>query len=218
MLILLLPMVPWNEQVGGNAYGYVVKLPEPRTRGEISVEEALRARRSVREYRNELITADDISQLLWAAQGITGPRGERTAPSAGALYPLEVYVLMGRVVNFPSGIYKYKPQGHELVMIAEGDIRAELSDAALHQPWIKESAAVIVFSAVYARTEKKYGKRASRYVPMEVGHSAQNVYLQAVSLRLGTVFVGAFDDLKVKKLMHMESGEQPLGLMPVGKI
>lgn len=195
----------------------IIKLPEPKYDSEISIEGALLERRSVRDYKDEPLTLAEVSQLLWAAQGITDSRGFRTAPSAGALYPLEVYVAIGNVDGLNEGIYKYEPDGHELVMIAQGDKRAELYAAALGQAWVKNGAAVMVFSSVYERTTKKYGQRGVRYVDMEVGHAVQNVYLQAVSLNLGTVVVGAFDDSKVKRIINMTDKEQPVCLMPVGR-
>jgi SagB-type dehydrogenase family enzyme len=196
-----------------------IKLLEPRYNSKVSIEKALLERRSVREYKNRSMTLAEISQLLWASQGITDlGRGFRTAPSAGALYPLEVYVVAGNVDSLPDGIYKYKPYGHELVRIVKGDKRAELCAAALGQPSVKNNAAVIVFSAVYERTTRKYGERGIRYVHMEVGHAAQNIYLQSVSLNLGTSVVGAFDDREVKRVMNMPDEEQPLCIMPVGKM
>ncbi len=194
-----------------------IELPEPKYDSQVSVEETLRSRRSVREYKDKSLTLDEISQLLWAAQGITGPFGFRTAPSAGALYPLEIYVVAGNVNNLPKGVYKYKPESHTLVSVVKGDKRAELCAAGLGQSCIQNGAAVIVIAAVYERTMKKYGQRGIRYVHIEVGHAAQNIYLQAVSLNLGTVMIGAFDDGKVKKVLHMQDIEQPLSIMPVGK-
>ena len=205
-----------KEPHAGNEAGDIIILPEPRDSGEISVEEALLERRSVRNYKNEVLTLAEVSQLLWAAQGITHPGGYRTAPSAGALYPLEVYVVAGNVDGLRPGIYKYRPQGHELKKVAEGDVRAELCAAALDQECIEDGAAVLVFAAVYERTTRKYGERGVRYVHMEVGHAAQNVYLQAVSLGLGTVVVGAFDDGGVEKLLQMQDDERALCIMPVG--
>jgi len=202
------PMEPINEKI---------KLPEPKYNSKTSVEQALLERRSVRVYKDESLTLTEVSQLLWAAQGITGPRGFRTAPSAGALYPLELYVVAGNVNDLPNGIYKYKPHKHELAMIVEGDKRTELCNAALDQPSVKDAAAAIVFSAVYERTTGKYGERGIRYVHTEVGHAAQNIYLQAVSLNLGTVVIGAFDNEEVKKIMNIGDKEQPLYIMPVGK-
>jgi len=194
-----------------------IKLPEPRFESEISVEEALLARRSVRDYKNNPLTLKEVSQLLWAAQGITNEKGSRSAPSAGALYPLEVYMIIGNVNSLSSGVYKYKPQGHELAKVAEGDKRMELCNAALDQSAVKDAAVVVVFSAVYERTVEKYGERGERYVHLETGHAAQNVYLQATSLGLGTVVIGAFDDNKVKKIMNMQDDEHPLYIMPVGR-
>jgi len=202
------PMEPINEKI---------RLPEPKYDSNTSVEQALLKRRSVRVYKDEPLALTEVLQLLWAAQGITDPRGFRTAPSAGALYPLELYVVAGNVNDLPDGIYKYKPHKHELAMVVEGDKRTELCNAALDQPSIKDAAALIVFSAVYERTTGKYGERGIRYVHMEVGHAAQNIYLQAVSLNLGLVVIGAFDDEEVKKIMNMEDKEQPLYIIPVGK-
>jgi SagB-type dehydrogenase family enzyme len=195
----------------------VVKLPAAKRDSKTSIEEAILGRRSAREYSDERLAIAELSQLLWAAQGITDPRGFRTAPSAGALYPLELYVASGNVSGLADGVYKFKPQGHELRRVAKGDKRSELSNAALGQSHVKNAAAVIIFSAVYERTTEKYGERGIRYVHMEVGHAAQNVYLQAVSSNLGVVFVGAFEDKAVKKIVKMSANERPLGLMPVGK-
>jgi SagB-type dehydrogenase family enzyme len=200
-----------------NETSAMIKLPEPKIDGKMSVEAALLARRSVREYKNEPLSLEEISQLLWAAQGITGRRMFRTAPSAGALYPLEVYVVAGNVTGLPAGIYKYRMQNHEMVRVGEGDKRSELTSAALGQSCIRSASAVIVFSAVYARTTGKYGERGVRYVHMEVGHAAQNVGLQAVALNLGTVMIGAFLDRDVKRVVQMPEGEEPLYLLPVGR-
>ena len=194
-----------------------VQLPEPQYDSKISIEKALYSRRSVREYEDKPLALNEISQLLWAAQGITGPLGFRTAPSAGALYPIEIYLIAGNVNKLPDGVYKYKPDSHALVKILQGDRRADLCAAALGQTCVKKSAAVIVIAAVYERTMKKYGQRGIRYVHIEVGHVSQNIYLQGMSLNLGTVIIGAFDDEKVKKVLHMHGAEQPLAIMPVGK-
>ncbi|MFH0943224.1 MAG: SagB/ThcOx family dehydrogenase [Candidatus Beckwithbacteria bacterium] len=194
-----------------------IKLPEPKFEGKIPVEKAIRERRSVRDYQDESLSLPEISQLLWAAQGITSPEGLRTVPSAGALYPLEIYLVVGKVEGLPPGVYKYQPKDHQLVKVVEGDKRDQLSQAALNQTWIKEAPVVIVISAVYERTTAKYGERGIRYVYMEVGHAGQNIYLQAVALDLGTVTVGAFSDEQVKALLQMAKEEQPLYLMPVGR-
>jgi SagB-type dehydrogenase family enzyme len=195
-----------------------IKLTQPQYRSNVSVENSLLQRKSVRSYLDEPLTLDDISQLLWAAQGITHSRGFRTAPSAGALYPLELYIVVGNVAEVAAGIYKYKPEHHELLKIVGGDKRTELCHAALNQRAIKRAPAVIVFCAVYSRTTSKYGQRGIRYVLIEAGHSAQNVCLQSVSLGLGTVPIGAFNDDRVKKIVHCEADEDPLYIMPVGKL
>lgn len=194
-----------------------IKLPEPIYESKTSVEKALQKRRSIRQYKNLPITIQDLSQLLWAAQGISGTGGRRTAPSAGALYPLEVCVVAGNVTGLSAGIYSYNPFKHELNRTAEGDVRVELSKAALGQSSINKAAAVLVFSAVYERVTVKYGERGIRYVHMEAGHAAENVFLQAVSLDLGTVVIGAFRDEEVRSVLHLPLQVQPLYLMPVGK-
>lgn len=195
----------------------VINLPKPKTKTNISLEETLNKRRSIREYSSEALTLSEVSQLLWAAQGITDKRGKRTAPSAGALYPLSVYLVAGNVKNISSGIYKYEPQNHQLVKIKDGDIREALSKASLGQPWVKNAPVNIIITAIYEVTTRKYGERGIRYVHIEVGHVAQNVLLQAVSLDLGAVPVGAFNDEDVKKILNLREAEQPLYIIPVGR-
>ncbi len=201
-------------EVGGR-----IKLPEPSYAGNTSVEEALSKRRSIRDYSGENLTLDEVSQLLWAAQGITAPWGGRTAPSAGALYPLELYVVVGDVEGIDKGVYKFRNsrEEHELEKVKEGDIRAELAEAAGRQECVRDAAIDIVFTAVYERTTRKYGERGIRYVHIEAGHAAQNVYLQAVSLDLGTVVIGAFMDDRVKELVNAGEQEKTLYIMPVGR-
>ena len=194
----------------------IVQLPQPRFDSGTSVEGALLGRRSVREYRDEPLTIAEIGQLLWAAQGVTAPGGFRTSPSAGALYPLELYVVAGNVIGLAPGTYRYRPQTHTLAPILAGDRRGELSAAALHQAAIRKAPASLVFSAILTRTTSKYGKRGVRYVYMDHGHAAQNVYLQAAALGLGTVVIGAFDDDRVRRVMSLSSEEEPLSIMPVG--
>ena len=194
-----------------------ILLPEPRTDGGLAVEQALLRRRSVREYQPGALSLAEISQLMWAAQGVTSPQGLRSAPSAGALYPLEVYVVIGNVSDLADGVYQYIPSRHELEALAKGDKRAALARAAWGQRFIKEGAALVVISAIYERTTKKYGQRGIRYVHMEAGHAAQNVFLQASSLGLATVVVGAFDDNAVRDILGLSAEEHPLYLMPLGR-
>ncbi len=195
----------------------IIKLPEPKYIGTSSIEEALHKRRSVRTFREDPVTISEVAQLLWAAGGITGGGNLRTAPSAGALYPLELYLVAGKVNGLPAGIYKYRPKNNELSLVAKGDSRADLCGAALGQPSIKRAAAVLVIAGVFERTTAKYGERGIRYVHMESGHSAQNVCLQAIPLGLGTVVVGAFRDEEVRKVLHLEDTERPLYILPVGR-
>lgn len=201
------------EHASGN-----IKLPEPKYSGVMSVEEALMKRRSVRVFTEGTVMFAELSQLIWAAQGMAGPRGLRTAPSAGALYPLELYVVAGNVSGLPPGLYKYGRERHELLSLAKGDRRNDLCKAALGQSSIRRAAVVLVLSGVYERTTAKYGERGIRYVHMEAGHVAQNIYLQTVSLGLGTVVIGAFQDEEVKRLLRMADRESPLYIMPVGRI
>jgi SagB-type dehydrogenase family enzyme len=205
-----------NPLVRGNPAG-VIKLPEPRQDSRTSVESALRRRRSVREFGKAGLKLAEVSQLLWATQGITDPEGKRTTPSAGALYPLEVFLVAGGQDELPAGVYRYRPAGHDLIPVVQGDQRAHLAAAALEQDWVNDAPATIGIAAVYERTARKYKQRAERYVHMEVGHAAQNVHLQAVALDLGTVVVGAFDDAEVKRVLTLAMNEEPLCLMPVGK-
>jgi SagB-type dehydrogenase family enzyme len=186
-------------------------LPAPRLKGTLTFEEVLAKRRSVREFTEEQLTLEEIGQLLWAAQGITHSAGYRTAPSAGALYPLEVYVIT------QDGVYHYDPQEHRLSVHMQGDMRPALHAAALRQEPGLKAPAVFVITAVYERIESKYGKeRGPRYVHLEAGHAAQNILLQAVALDLGAVPIGAFQDDKVKEVLSLPPNQQPLYLIPVG--
>ena len=194
-----------------------IPLPKPRYAGDVSVEQALRARRSVRSYKDDPLDMTEISQILWSAQGITSTRGFRTAPSAGALYPLELYLIAGNVKNLPAAVYKYTPRDHALLEIVSGDRRSHLSRAALRQSSIKKAPAVILFCAVYERTTAKYGQRGIRYVHMEVGHAAQNACLQAIALGLHTAVIGAFRDAEVKAIANLPADEQPLYFVPIGR-
>jgi SagB-type dehydrogenase family enzyme len=196
----------------------MIRLPEPVLDSNTSIESAIRKRRSVRSFKEGPLTLAEVSQLLWAAQGITSQQGLRTAPSAGALYPLEVYLVAGNVDGLPAGVYHYRPMKHELVRVIAGDKRTELCTAALGQSSVRNAAAVIVFTAVYERTTVKYGERGMQYVHMEIGHAAQNVALQAVPLNLGTVVIGAFHDSEMRRVLKMPDREQPLYVMPVGRM
>ena len=218
-LLLALPLlVLFDGELGvGRSTPQQVKLPEPRRQGELSVEEALQKRRSIREYAPGPLKLEDVAQILWSAQGLNDPAGYRTAPSAGALYPLEVYLVAGDVSDLPAGVYHYRPRTHDLVLVKSGDLRRPLFSASLRQECVRDAPAVLAITGVYERMARKYGKRARRYVQMEVGHAAQNVYLQAAASGLATVIVGAFDEGDVQKVLGLHQDHEPLALMPLGR-
>lgn len=189
----------------------ITALPHPDLDGLISLEDAIQRRRSIRSFTDESLSEREISQLLWAAQGISDPRGYRTAPSAGALYPLEVYVITEQ------GFYHYDVERHALELSLEGDLRREVYAAGLRQESLLEAPVTIVITAVYERIAVKYGReRGPRYVHMEAGHAAQNVLLQAVALGLGAVPIGAFEDARLHSILHLPHDHQPLYLIPIG--
>ncbi|RQD74136.1 MAG: SagB/ThcOx family dehydrogenase [Candidatus Syntrophonatronum acetioxidans] len=196
----------------------IIELPEPVLQGGMTVERAIAERRSVRSYQEEPLTLQEVSQLLWAAQGITEEaRGLRAVPSAGALYPLKVYILVGEEEDLKTGIYKYRPHQNELVKLQGGDLRPSLYEAALSQSPVKEAPVVMVITAKYYITTSHYGERGIRYVHMEAGHAGQNVYLQGVSLGIQGVVIGAFEEEEVRNLLSLSSEEEPLYLIPLGK-
>ncbi len=209
--LLIIPMKTARTQAAP------IELPAPVTRGTVSVEEALQARRSVRAYADTPLTLAQLGQILWAAQGITSADGHRTAPSAGATYPLELYVVVGNVTGLPAGVYKYRPQGHELVPHLDGDVRATLARAAVRQGWVTQAPVTLAITAVPERTRARYADRTDRFVAIEVGHVGQNVYLEAVALGLGTVMAGAIVDDSVAAVLKLDPAERPLAVMPLGK-
>lgn len=189
---------------------HTIQLPVPILQGSVSLEEALSRRRSQREFRRDPLRAAQIGQLLWAAQGITDPSGRRTAPSAGNMQSLEVYAVL------PEGLYLYQPVQHELVQHLAGDLRPQLSAAALEQECVLNAAAVFVIAAVFDRLVNKYGERSARYATLEAGHAAQNLLLQAAVMGLASVPAGAFRDEAVKKVLQLPASQQPIYLVPVG--
>jgi len=191
-------------------------LPRPLYDGNVSIEYTLKQRRSVRRFSKMAISLQELSQILWAASGIS-QGSYRTAPSAGATYPLNCYVAAGNVEELEKGVYRYIVKNHGLKRIAPYDLRSALCRAALHQTFIEEAPIVIVITAIYERTTGHYGQRGIRYVHMEAGHAGQNISLQAVALGLGSVMVGAFQDKMVKEIVSLEKGEEPLYIIPVGK-
>jgi SagB-type dehydrogenase family enzyme len=193
-----------------------IKFAEPDQRGTMAVERCIHGRRSVRGFRDRALAKEKLGQLLWAAQGITAADGGRAAPSAGALYPLELYAVCGNVDGLTGGVYHYSPRQHELLLVAAGRQSEKLVDAAHGQGWIGTAPAVICIAAVFERTTVKYGNRGRGYVYMEAGHAAESLMLQAVALDLATTMVGAFGDDEVSRLLHLAANETPLCLVPVG--
>jgi SagB-type dehydrogenase family enzyme len=193
----------------------VIRLPPPDTVGRVTVEQALWHRRSFRTFAGESLTVKQVGQLLWAAQGLNRGLVGRTAPSAGATYPMELYVVVGKVTGLKPGVYHYGFDGHYLTLTRGGDQRAGLADAALGQRSISSAPAVLVLAADFSRTARAYGQRAPRYVYMEAGHVGENVHLQCEALGLGTVMIGAFQDDRVKKLLGI--AQEPLYIMPAGR-
>ncbi|HOX24437.1 MAG TPA: SagB/ThcOx family dehydrogenase [Candidatus Krumholzibacteria bacterium] len=194
----------------------ILALPAPRTDLAVTLDHALRHRRSVRDLADRALSLAEVGQMLWAGQGVTDPRGLRTAPSAGATYPLEIYLVAGHVVGLDAGVYRYLPASHGLAPVAAGDVRGDLAAAAAGQRWLQAAPAILVVAAVVERTELRYGARAVRYVDMEAGAAVQNVLLQCVALGLGGTFVGAFDDAAVERAVRLAPGEGALAIVPVG--
>ena len=188
----------------------IIELTEPITKGTMPLEQAITTRRSRREFSSKALTWEQIGQLVSAAQGQDAHSRYRTVPSAGATYPLELFVVTER------GLFRYLPGKHAVARLTDQDLRARLVAAAWGQEFIAAAAVTLVFAAEFARTTGRYGERGIRYVYMEAGHAAQNVHLQAESLGLGSVAVGAFDDASVSKVLELPSRLEPLYMVPVG--
>jgi SagB-type dehydrogenase family enzyme len=206
----------------------IIKLPSPQLKGKVSLEETILRRRAVRRYRREPLDLSQLSQILWSAQGITGTREFRAAPSAGATYPLEIFVFVGKqgvIVSeakqapeeLQAGIYHYEADSHSLSLHKPADLRPDLARAALDEEFIVKAPVDIVICALYHRTSYRYGSRGERYVHMEVGHVGENIHLQAVALGLATVEVGAFHDEELRNVLGVDEQIKPLYIMPVGK-
>ena len=193
-----------------------IKLPRPRTTGEMRLEEAIVKRQSVRSFSKKQLSLEEISQLLWAAYGprdidsVTG--ASKTVPSAGALYPMEIYMVS------PDGVFHYFPSSHSLKEISDKDLRSGLSGAALRQEAIAQAPVNFVIACVYDRICWKYGERGMRYAHIEAGHIAQNIHLQAVCLGLGSAPIGAFSDTAVQKTLYLPKDNIPLYIIPVGHL
>lgn len=218
LVLLFFCLCVGQPQPGGDIEtGSDIELPPPEFKGSMSVEEAIRMRRSMRDFQDNPLSLEQVSQLLWAGQGIT-EGFKRAAPSAGATYPLTLYLVVGEegVEGLLSGVYEYVPKTHSLVLVKTGDFRQRVATACLGQTFIQEAPVNIVIAAEYERTTARYGERGKRYVHMEAGHVGENIYLQAVALSLGTVVVGAFLDVDLQQVLDLPEEQVPLYVMPVG--
>jgi len=190
-----------------------IALPAPRTKGVLSLEEALYLRRSHRRFSDKELSLEQVGQLAWSAQGITAKSAAhsfRTAPSAGALYPMEIYLVKH------DGLYHYIPEGHKLEVLGSKDLRPALSAAASGQSSVSQAPLDIVICAVYPRITAKYGERGIKYAWIEAGHIAQNIHLEAVALGLASVPVGAIGDKEIQKALGLPGDTEPLYIIPVG--
>jgi SagB-type dehydrogenase family enzyme len=214
-IILIFLFVFFMDKEIAMAKAKEIKLPVPIETGKMSVEEAILSRRSERDFINKDLDLVTIGQLLWSAQGITAKRlgySFRAAPSAGALYPMEIYLLN------KDGFFHYVPAGHKLQVLGDVDLRVSLASACLGQASVREAAVDIVICAVYQRITRRYGERGIKYTHIEAGHIAQNVHLQAVALGLGSVPIGAFDDQQVSEVLSLPDEQEPVYIIPVGYI
>lgn len=189
----------------------IIRLPQPRLTGTISLEQALATRRSVRNFGSGTLDYNQLGQLAWAAQGITEQKmGFRTAPSAGAIYPIELYFATAQ------GLFVYNPADHTLVQTVDKDIRAELSRAALGQSAVAQAACDIIITGSVKKVAARYGQMGRTYTILEAGHIAQNILLQAVALDLGAVPIGAFEPSPVRRLCRLTTGVEPFYIISVG--
>jgi SagB-type dehydrogenase family enzyme len=196
-----------------------MRLPDPILDGAVSLERAVHQRRTIRSFDGKSLTLGQFSQLLWAAQGITEKGGfKRAAPSAGALYPMDVYGAVGRdcIDELDSGVYHYDPADHSISLVQEGDARKDIAVASLSQMWMAYAPLALVITAEYSRIEVKYGQRGIRYAMIEAGHIGQNIFLQSQAMGLAAGIVGAFQDQTVIRVMGIRETHEPLLIMPVG--
>jgi SagB-type dehydrogenase family enzyme len=203
----------------GAAAGEIISLPLPSLKGNVSVEEALQSRRTIRQFAHRPLSLQQVAQLLWATYGVTeSRRGLRATPSAGALYPLDVYLVAGerQVGDLAGGVYHYLPDKHGLNLVKTGELRPAVARVSLHQGWMAEAPIMVVITGEYARCTRKYGQRGIMYTHMESGHAAQNLFLQAEAQGLGVGIVGAFENRLVIQVLDLPANHDPLLIMPVG--
>ena len=204
----------------GTSFSQEIRLPKPDQEGQVSVERAIRERRTIRDFQGKALSLGQLGQLLWAGQGITEREGfqRRAAPSGGGLYPLDLYAVVADqgVIGLDSGVYRYLPQTHALSKVGGGDQRQSIAKKALHQMWMAGAPVIVAITAEYQRITRKYGERGIRYALIEVGHVGQNIFLQAEALGLGTGIVGAFEDKEIASILKCSAGQDPICLLPVG--
>jgi SagB-type dehydrogenase family enzyme len=189
----------------------VIKLPKPVTNGSVSLEQAIENRRSIREFTDETLTLNQLSQLCWAAQGITDPnRDFRAAPSPGAIYPIELYVFL------PEGLYLYEPTRHELTLTIDRDLRQSLFNSSFNQRVVQKAPCTFMFAGAVKKVEAKYRNRGEKFTSIEAGHIAENIQLQAVTLGLGSVPIGVMDTKTIAQFCKLPETLEVLYLVPVG--
>lgn len=217
VLAMAMMAVSENSVSSNEGTSKVIKLPEPQTDGGISVERALDERRSIRTFGNKALTLDEVSQLLWACQGVTDDKGHRTAPSALAIYPLEVYLLAENVTGLPTGVYQYSPQGHNLTVIDQGNIDEYYNASAGFEGWIKTAPAIFVITGDFNPTSKMPGRDLSPWVYIDAGAAAENLLLEVVSMDLASTYTAGFNANKTKELLGLGVGKETIGVLPVGR-
>ncbi len=212
-----------GEQNMAHANENSIELPSVETDGNVSVEKAIFNRESVRNFSDDSLSIEELSQIVWAGAGFRDvdavSEATRTYPSAGGIYPVNLYIVVRNVDGLNSGVYEFIPSGHKLQLLKEGDFSDQLSSAALRQGFIADAAVNLVYAADYDAVRSRYGERgAERYIYMDIGHAAENVYLQAEAMGLGTVAVGAFDDDGVGNVLGNENIKGvPVYILPVGR-
>jgi SagB-type dehydrogenase family enzyme len=204
-------------QSGGLA-AEAIKLPQPNTTGGMALAEALKNRRTVRHFASRSLDLVQISQLLWEGDGASDTRGLRTSPSAGATYPLDLYLVVGErgVTDLPAGLYHYDVASHALMPLSKGNLHSPVARACLRQAWMAEAPVMVVITGEYRRCTKRYGQRGIRYTDIEAGNVSQNLFLAAEALGLGAGIVGAFDDKALAQALNLPPAHEPLLVMPLG--